>query len=202
LKPNIVDPGMTHRRQDIAARNSEMDRYCAAILPQAQALVQDGVAQRTAQAASEVLVDEADAMLKSMLAELAGQMDARPDVVLEQLSREIAAGDLAEDDQQWIAQLAGDFALAASAFWLDLGDAGPDRPNRQQLVLKRPAKGQDEQLLAAFDLIAARCYVGREGRALLTTLNDVSQEIFIDKMSIDSGSILYVPDLTADYRDK
>src|SRR5471032_948708 len=75
MKPNFVDPDMTHSRADIAAQNRETDRLCAAILPQAQALVEQAVAQHTAQAANEVLTSEAEAMLKSMLAEFDDGID-------------------------------------------------------------------------------------------------------------------------------
>jgi len=180
MKPNFVDPDMTHSRTDIAAQNRETDRLCAAILPLAQTLVEQAVANYTAQAAAAALDGEAEAMLRSMLAEFDGSGDILPDQALETepLHADIAADDIA-DDELWMARLAGDFALAAAAFWQDLGPAETELVSRQDVLITHLHEGRHDELLAAFDLIAARFYVDENGRALLTALKDLTQPVYI-----------------------
>lgn len=181
MKPNFVDPDLTHSRADVAAQNRETDRLCAAILPLAQTLVEQAVAHYTAQAADAVLAGEAEAMLQSMLAEFDDSIAPLPDQTPEPqpLYADIAADDIGGDDEQWIARLAGDFALAAAAFWQDLSPAETDLVSRQDVLITHLREGRHDDLLAAFDLIAARFYVGEHGRALLTALNDLTQPVYV-----------------------
>ncbi|HJV00086.1 MAG TPA: hypothetical protein VJ752_06010 [Burkholderiaceae bacterium] len=207
MKPNTITPELTHDREDIARQNRELRQLCAAILPAARQLVRYGVSRRTAQEASAAQIAEADALLKSVLAELDEYIAVQPDAAREQLSRELAAAEvaadvpteaLAEDDRQWMDQMAGDLAMAASAFWLELGDL-----NRQEALLTSLATGQESDMLAAFDLVTSRFHVGREGRALLTKLNQLTRPVyFTTQVPIDISAALYSPELTGSYLQK
>ena len=194
MKPHLTDPDMTHSRADIAAQNREIGLLCAAILPHAQSLVEQGVASHTAQAAGAVLAGETDAMLRSMLAELDDGIDARQrdEQLDKQLSNDVEADDLLDDDRQWISRLGADFALAAATFWLDLGTAAADRMRRQELLMRQLHAGRHDDGLAAFDLIAARFYVDQRGRALLTTLNDLSHLAYSLPLSAELSPEPYI----------
>lgn len=203
MKPNTVTPDMTHRHEDIARQNRELRQLCAAILPSARQLVRYGVTRRTAQEASAAQVEQADVLLQSVLAELDEYIAAQPDAVREQLQRDLAADDLtaeqlAEDELRWIDQMAADLAMAASAFWLELGEL-----DRQEAVLASLAAGQDSDMLAAFDLVTSRFHVGREGRALLPKLHQLTRPVYTTtQVPIEISTMLYVPESTGNYVQK
>lgn len=202
MKPNTITPELTHSREDIARQNRELRQLCAAILPSARKLVQQGVARATEQEASAVQTEEADALLQSVLAELDEYIAAQPDALPELLNRDLSADapefDEAEDERQWIDQMAGDWALAAAAFWLEMGEL-----NRQESLLANLATGQDSDMLAAFDLVASRFHVGREGRALLPKLNQLTRPVFTTtQVPIEISATLYVPELAGNYVQK
>lgn len=178
MKPNFIDPEMTHSRAAIAAQNREVDRLCGAILPQAQALVEQGVALRTALAAEEVLLAEAGTMLKSMLAEFDADAHARTDAAPELIDDGIAADEMIEDQQHGLDRQSADFALAAALFWQDLSPTETEIVSRQDTLIGNLREGRQDDALAAFDLIAARFNVGVNGRALLSTLYELTQPVF------------------------
>lgn len=203
MKPNTIVPELTHRREDIARHNRELRQLCAAILPAARKLVQQGVARATAREADAVQTEEADTLLKSLLAELDEYIAAQPDAEPELPHRELAdmapdASDEAEEERQWIDRMAGDWALAAAAFWLELGEL-----NRQASVMANVSAGHEDDMLAAFDLVASRFHVGREGRALLYKLNLLTRPVYTTvQVPIEISAALYVPELAGNYVQK
>lgn len=208
MKPNTITPELTHDREDTARQNRELRRLCAAILPAARQLVRQGVARATEQEVDAVQAAEADALLKSMLAELeeyiAAQPDAKSGLPDLALATEVPAlGEEAEEERQWINQMAGDWAMAAAAFWLDLGHDLRGQTDRQSSVMANLAAGRDDDLLAAFDLVAARFHVGKEGRVLLRKMQELTRPSYVmPPVEIDMTTIVYVPELTGTYLQK
>lgn len=208
MKPNTITPELTHDREDTARQNRELRKLCAAILPAARQLVRQGVARATEQEADAVQTEEADALLKSLLAELDEYIAALPDAKSglpdDALTTEVPEiEDEAERERQWMNQMAGDWAMAAAAFWLDLGHDLRGQTNRQASVMANLEAGRDDELLAAFDLVAARFHVGKEGRLLLKKMHDLTRPSYvIPPMEIDMTTIVYVPELTGTYLQK
>ncbi|MBA5638075.1 hypothetical protein H3H37_13520 [Duganella sp. LX20W] len=208
MKPNTITPELTHDREDTARQNRELRKLCAAILPAARQLVRQGVARATEQEADAVQTEEADALLKSLLAELDEYIAALPDAKSGLPDDALTTGvpeieDEAEREQQWMNQMAGDWAMAAAAFWLDLGHDLRGQTNRQASVMANLEAGRDDELLAAFDLVAARFHVGKEGRLLLKKMHDLTRPSYvIPPMEIDMTTIVYVPELTGTYLQK
>lgn len=207
MKPNTITPELTHDREDTARQNRELRRLCAAILPAARQLVRQGVARATEQEVDAVQAAEADALLKSVLAELeayiAAQPDAKSGLPERQLATEVREPDEAEEERQWINQMAGDWAMAAAAFWLDLGHDLGGQTDRQSSVMANLAAGRDDDLLAAFDLVAARFHVGKEGRVLLKKMQELTRPSYVmPPVEIDMTTIIYVPELTGTYLQK
>lgn len=202
MKPNTVTPELTNNREDTARRNRELRQLCAAILPAARQLVRHGVSQRTAQEASAAQTEEAETLLKSVLAEFEKYIAAQPADSREQLNRALAddltAEETAEDERQWIDQMAGDLAMAVSAFWLEMGEL-----NRQEALLTSLTTGQESEMLAAFDLITSRFHVGREGHALLTRLDLLTRPVYTTtQVPIEISAALYVSELAGSYVQK
>lgn len=208
MKPNTPAPELTHRREDIARDNRELRKLCAAIQPAARKLIQQGVARATAQEVSAVQAEEADILLKSVLAELDEYIAAQPAAMPALLNREPALvapelDDEAEDERQWIDQMAGDWALAAAGFWLELGHDLGGQTNRQAALMANLAAGQDDDVLAAFDLVAARFYVGPEGRELLKKLHRLTQRHEVmARVAIEVTPAVSMQELTGAYVHK
>lgn len=207
MKPNTITPELTHDREDTARQNRELRQLCAAILPAARQLVRQGVAHATEKEVDAVQAAEAHALLKSVLAEFEAYIAAQPDgksgLPERQLATEVPEPDEAEEERQWINQMAGDWAMAAAAFWLDLGHDLRGQTDRQSSVMANLAAGRDDDLLAAFDLVAARFHVGKEGRVLLKKMQELTRPSYVmPPVEIDMTTIIYVPELTGTYLQK
>lgn len=197
MKPNVAAPSMTHRREDVAARNRAVRQLSTAIRPEALALVRQGVERCTAESAREALEKEAEALLRSMLDELKVEFS---DLFVE--SPSAALNDIKDDDEEaadderrWVEQLGRDFAFAVAAFWSDLDMPEQGTSYKQDLLVANLDHDTDDELLAQFDLIASRFYVDKRGRSLLKILHLLSQwhpQVIVKRLpataSVDAGT--------------
>jgi len=175
MKPNVVAPKMTHTREDGAERNRAVRRLSRAILPEALELVRQGVERCTAKSSREALEKEAEALLRSMLDELKVEFS---DFFLEPSAAALGDDDDEEafkDELRWVERLGRDFAFAVAAFWSDLDMPAQGTSFKQDLLVANLDHDTDDELLAQFDLIAARFYVDKRGRSLLKTLHLLSK---------------------------